>query len=286
MSPQRHALLILHLSAAVFGGTALFAKLIGLPADVITLWRSVVAVGVLVVWQRLRHRKVLLGSWGDAGRQVLLGVALGIHWWAYFEAIKVSNVAVSLVAVYTAPMLVVFLEPLLHRGRVAVVDVALALLVLAGVSILVPGWDMQGAIFRGVCFGLLSAAALALRNVLHRRWQGSQPPIPLIIHQMVGVCLLFCAASTDATWPQLAPQLWKLLLLGACFTALPHTLVVAGLRVVPARTATLIASLMVVYGALFAWLLLGETPAIRTALGGILVLGAATAETLRRQRAS
>lgn len=47
-----------------------------------------------------------------------------------------------------------------------------------------------------------------------------------------------------------------------------------------------IASLMVVYGALFAWLLLGETPAIRTAIGGILVLGAATAETLRRQSAA
>lgn len=55
-------------------------------------------MGMLVVWQRLRRRKVFLGSWGDAGRQVLLGVALGVHWWAYFEAIKVSNVGVSLVA--------------------------------------------------------------------------------------------------------------------------------------------------------------------------------------------
>jgi drug/metabolite transporter (DMT)-like permease len=59
-----------------------------------------------------------------------------------------------------------------------------------------------------------------------------------------------------------------------------HALFIAGLRGVRARTASLIACLEPVYGIVFAAILLGETPSLRTIAGGLAVLGAAFYETV------
>ena len=53
------------------------------------------------------------------------------------------------------------------------------------------------------------------------------------------------------------------------------------MRGVSAQTASLIASLEPVYGILLALAFLGEVPAGRTVLGGLIILGAVLLVTLR-----
>jgi hypothetical protein len=73
----------------LFGGTALCAKLIDLPASHITLWRSVIAIGALVVMQRFRGKPILLDRRRDYLVQIGLGLVLGLHWWwSYSRASK------------------------------------------------------------------------------------------------------------------------------------------------------------------------------------------------------
>jgi drug/metabolite transporter (DMT)-like permease len=62
---------------------------------------------------------------------------------------------------------------------------------------------------------------------------------------------------------------------------LAHTLFIRGMRGVNAQTASLVASLEPVYGILFALILLGEVPTVRTVLGGAIILGAVLLVTLR-----
>ena len=69
-------------------------------------------------------------------------------------------------------------------------------------------------------------------------------------------------------------DLLLLVILGVVFTALGQGLVVASLQQLRAQTASVIFGLEPVYGILLAWLLLGEIPAPRTLVGGVLICGA------------
>ena len=53
------------------------------------------------------------------------------------------------------------------------------------------------------------------------------------------------------------------------------------LRHLAARTVILITSMMLVYGTLLAWWLLGETPLPRTLAGGVVIAGCALIENQR-----
>jgi drug/metabolite transporter (DMT)-like permease len=63
--------------------------------------------------------------------------------------------------------------------------------------------------------------------------------------------------------------------LGIACTALAHTLFIAGLAVVSAHSASVVAALEPVYAMVFAFALLGETPDARMLVGGALIIAAA-----------
>src|SRR5262249_24894356 len=76
-----------------------------------------------------------------------------------------------------------------------------------------------------------------------------------------------------------------LLVLGILCTAVAHSLFIAGLRGIRARTASMIACLEPVYGAVLAALFLQEVPAARTVAGGLVVLAVAFYATFHAGRA-
>jgi len=58
------------------------------------------------------------------------------------------------------------------------------------------------------------------------------------------------------------------------------------MRTIKARTASIVAALEPVYGIIVAYFLLGEFPAIRTLLGGGIIVGCAVFITFRTYRGS
>ncbi len=175
----------------------------------------------------------------------------------------------------------VFLEPLLHEGRVRIIDVMLGGMVLVGVWFLVPDFTLRNDYTIGVCLGIFSALALSLRNILHRRCRRQYGALQLLIYHVIGICLLFGAAPVLDPQPMPAHTIGWLVLLGILFTAVPHGCIVTSLHRLPAKTVVLVSSLMLVYGAVLAWLVLGEIPTRDTVIGAALIMTAATVETLR-----
>jgi drug/metabolite transporter (DMT)-like permease len=74
-----------------------------------------------------------------------------------------------------------------------------------------------------------------------------------------------------------------LVILGVFCTALAHVLFIRSLVQVKAQLASIIASLEPVYGIIFAFVLLGEVPALRTILGGVIILGTIMLSTMKRR---
>ena len=157
MTNSFKGLLAVHSAVLIFGLTALFSKLIALTALEITLLRSiftVLIISAIFFWHKNSLKLLILKDYGIV---ILLGVLLALHWVTYFHAMQVSSVAVGVIALYTFPVMTVFLEPLFHGKRPHIKDVLSALTVLFGIYLLVPEFSLNNETTQGILWGVLSA---------------------------------------------------------------------------------------------------------------------------------
>lgn len=280
MTSHREGLLSVHASVFIFGLTALFSKLISLTAIEITLLRSIfaaMAIALYIVWLK---ESLLLNKKRDYFIAILLGFFLGTHWVTYFHAMQVSSVAIGIIALYTYPVITVFLEPFFHGERPNVKDIISALVVLSGIYFLVPEFAIDNQTTQGVFWGVLSAFLFAMRNIIHGRYFKSYPARHALLYQTLAIVLLLLSFSSPVIIEVNSQQWVQLILLGIFFTALPHTLFANSLLHLKAKTVGLIACMQVVYGTLFAALFLTELPDLKTIAGGLIVISAAAYETM------
>lgn len=284
MHHSREGLLSVHAAVLIFSFTALFSKLVTLPALEITFYRSVFAFLAIAVYMFYRQQSYRLASKKDYLMVGLLGSLMAAHWVTYFHAMQVSTVAVGVIALYTFPVITVFLEPLFHGERPHVADIISSIAVLFGIYLIVPEFSLDNSTMVGVLFGMFSALMMALRNIMQRRYFSAYKASHSLFYQTLVVMLVLVAfIDTDISGIE-DTQWWLLLLLGVMFTALPHTLFAHGLLHLKAKTASLIACVQVVYAAIFAALILGEWLSWNVAAGGLIVVSAAMYESLPKKR--
>ena len=271
------ALVSLHAAVALFGFAALFGKWLALPPTAIVLGRTVVAAAALAILALARH------SYARSDRGLAVnGVVLAVHWVTFFEAIRVSTVAIGLLGYATFPLFVLVLERALLGARFGGREAATAVVSVAGLVVLVPTLDASDATLRGLAWGTLSGATFAWLAVRSRRHAQSHAPEVVALWQNAFAALVLVpivAVQSDSMPVPAARDIAMIVVLGLACTALAHTLFIASLRRVTAHTASVVATLEPVYGiALAAWLL-GEWPTPRTLLGAALILGAALVAT-------
>lgn len=284
MQHSREGLLAVHAAVLIFGLTALFSKLISLPALDITFYRSIFAFLAIAVYVAYKKQSYLLNSSRDYMMVALLGTLLATHWVTYFYAMQVSSVAVGVIALYTFPVITVFLEPLFHGERPHIVDIISSIVVLFGIYLIVPDFSLDNETMIGVMYGVFSALMMSLRNIMQRRYFSAHSASKALLYQtLVVVLVLFAFNSSDVVSID-DKQWWLLILLGIVFTALPHTLFAHGLIHLKAKTASLIACVQVIYASIFAALLLGEWLSWNVAAGGLIVVSAAMYESLPKKK--
>ena len=277
-----HGLLAVNGAVLLFGLAGVLGKLSGLPAPSITFGRVVIAGTALLLFARFRGISARPARASDAAILAGLGALLALHWTAFFEAINVSNVAIGLLSFSSFPLFTVALEPLLLRQRASRLQALAACAIIPGIYLLVPAFSLNNAATRGVLWGLLAGASFALLSVTNR-WLGRRYDSVAISLYQDGIAALVLVPTL--WFPQLGPflngrVLLVLLVLGVLCTAVAHTLFIEGMRDVTAQLASVIASLEPVWGILFAFLLLGEVPSLRTAIGGGIILLATLVPTL------
>lgn len=285
MEAQRKSLWELNAAVLLWAGTALFAKWIPLPPFQITGLRAIAAAGILLLLLLARGQEVGVRNRRDLVILIVSGLAMAAHWITYFQAIQVSTVAIGILALHSYPVMTALAEPLWFRERFKAADVLLAVVVAIGLAVLVPRFTLESRVLQGTLWGVLSAAFFTTRNLLTRQLIGNHGSGKITFYQLAATAVaLFPVVITAGERIEFASAL-KLLLLGTMFTALPHTLYTKALQHLSARSAGIISTLLPIYGAVAAALLLGEMPTSRTVVGGAIVLTAVTLETWRTLRA-
>jgi len=274
------ALASLHVAVLLFGLAGLFGKWIDLPAATIVLGRAAVAAAVLGILLRLGPAGRRTFEW----RMAANGAVLAVHWFAFFKAIQIANVATGLLGFASFPLFVLLLEFALLRARARGLDWTIAGLVVVGLLILVPEPSLHNPVVQGLAWGVLSGFSFALLAVSNRALAARRAPTVIAFWQ--NVCAAACLAPALALAPTRpdAREFALLLVLGVVCTALAHSLFIRSMRVLSAHTASVVAALEPVYGIALAIVLLGEVPDARTMLGAVLIVGAVLAASARAAR--
>ena len=279
MNNSFKGLVAVHTAVLIFGLTALFSKLISLTALEITLLRSLFAaliIAILFFWHGI---SLQLAKAKDYGIVILLGVLLAIHWVTYFHAMQVASIAVGVIALYTFPIITVFLEPLFHGEKPHLKDIISALAVLFGIYLLVPDFSLSNETTQGLLWGIFSALFFALRNIVQGHYFKGYTAKHSLFYQTLVTFVVLLPFSFEVI-PEVTTFQWgQLLVLGLFFTAVPHTLFAFSLLNLKAKTVSLVACVQVVYATTFAALVLSEWPQLSTVIGGLIVVSAAMYES-------
>lgn len=267
------ALFQVHLSVFLFGLSGLFGKFLSLPASVIVLGRTGFAALALVLVLGVGRRRVGLRSPQDGLGLLLLGILLAFHWVSFFYSIQLATVAIGLLTFSSFPVFVTVLEPLLFKTRWRWRDGAISALVVVGVALVILDDQMGSATMLGAGWGLLSGLSFALLQLLNKGYRQRYAAVAIAFYQNLFACLTLLVVTPLAGLALSIGEVSLLLVLGVLCTAVAHTLFIESLAVLRTQTASVISALEPVYGIVLAALLLGEVPALRTLVGGGLIVG-------------
>lgn len=289
-------LIQLHLLVLILASTAILGRLISLPAASLVAWRTTLAAAgaaLLLALMRKPQPKATLRM-----RLALLGVGgvIGLHWVCFFGAIQLSNISVALAGMASMSLFTAFTEPLLEKKPINRLEVALGLLIMAGLALIAgftPGY------WTGLAVALIAALLAAVFPVLNRRIVNTGG---LGVQAMVMWEMLGASAVVLALLPVLTGQgagaayrglldlrghdfVWLLLLAWVC-TVFAHGYHIHLLRRLSAYTSNLAINFEPVYAIIAAAVLFHEYRELNTGfyLGMLTILAANLLHVLAARR--
>ncbi len=265
--------------AASWGFIAVIVAAVELPAQALVFYRLSIAAVTVAIGLAVVRRLDLLRLNVYRGRTVAVAATLAVHWFLFFETIKLSSVAVAVLTVYTAPIFLAVLAPLVlpeRRSRIALAALApasagLVLIALAGEG---GGHARPLAIATGIGAALTYAALVIGTKQLTARL-----PVGTIAfwNNFIASLVLAPFALLAGRFVPEGSEIGYVVLLGAVFTALSSFVYVSLLRRVTAQAIGILAYLEPVSGALLAWAILGQPLGWPVVVGGSLIIAAGVA---------
>lgn len=278
---NRNALIKLNLGLVFLSTSGVLGRYITVDSLLATWLRAILALVLLLMYCRVRHISLRIDIGKDLLSIVLSGLLLGAHWVTYFFALDYSNVAIALLSLYTYAGLTTILEPLILKTKFNMSDLLLSMIVILGVAVMAPSWDLESNYTIAIIFGLVSALLYALRNIVisdvAKRYNGSS----LMVYQLIVISVAMLFFSGYYNYDYVIDQMPWIVLLALCTTAIGHTVFVESLSKLNATTAGLLSCIVPVYGIFWGFIFLGEVPALRTIMGGGIILLAVVLKTIR-----
>ncbi len=287
MQNQHSKNLSVLLFATLFVSTSgVLGKYIALSAETIILCRAFLAAIIIYTFCKIKKVDLTIKSLKDKKAFIVIGFFMGAHWVTYFYALKLSNVAIGMLSMYTFPVITAFLEPIFTKSKLNISHVLLAVLVLIGVFILVPEFSLENTQFQGILFGILSAFCYSLRNLLLKKHVTNYNGSMLMFYQMVVVTILLIPVLFIGDFTNVLDQLPLLILVAVLTTAIGHTMMVNSLKNFSVATASIISSIQPIFGIIIAYIFVNEIPQFNTFIGGSLILLTVIIESIRSKNNS
>ncbi|HOY33352.1 MAG TPA: EamA family transporter [Bacteroidales bacterium] len=268
--------LLLHLVVIILGFTAILGKLIQLPAVELVWYRMLIAFLALIFFifiarlpVRLPIRSVL--------KLFLIGIIIAAHWICFFQAIKVSNVSVTLGCLSVTTLFTSFLEPLVNRKKISLLEVIIGLIIILGIYII---FRFETRYVTGIILTIICAFLASLFSVLNKKIALHYEPEITTFYEMLagfvvitGYLLLTNDSWALVTMPTVNDFIF-LLILGIVCTAFAFSATVKIMQKLSAYQVVLAINLEPVYGIIAAYFIFGESEHMTTEfyIGAAIIL--------------
>jgi len=254
-------LLLLHFIVLIFGFTGIIGKLITIDSQPLVWWRMLIAfvgIAIYMKFARITTRATLRTK----GLLLFTGAITAAHWIAFFEAIKVSTVSVTLACLSTAAFFTAFIEPIFFKRKISSSEVLMGVVIVIGL-LMIFSFETQYA--WGIALALTSAILAASFTVLNGIFIQKEKPSRIALYEMLGGVFvisiylavkgrlnqdLFLMSWNDVFW---------LFVLGIVCTAFAFVASVKVMETITPFTVSLSINMEPVYGIILAWLIFGES---------------------------
>lgn len=273
-------LLQLNFAVLLISTSGALGRFIELPVPLIIALRACLGAIPLILFCKFKKFSFNIQK-KDRSTIIISSILMGTHWIAYFISLKLSNVAIGMLSVFTYPVITAFLEPILLKNEFKKSNLILGLMVLVGIYFLVPEFSLENDYFKAIGFGVFSALCYSIRNIFMKQKASEYEGSILMVYQLIIISILLAPVFFIYDMTGLEASIPALLILAFLTTATGHTLFIYSFRNFTISTASIISSIQPVYGIIIGMIILGEYPLLNTIFGGILILGTVMIESIR-----
>jgi drug/metabolite transporter (DMT)-like permease len=246
-------------------------RAISLDAPVLVWYRMLfTAVFILVII--LYRKQWVKPETRDVRKLAIVGCLMGLHWVAFYGAIKFANISIALVCLSTASIFTSLLDPMVNNGKYDLKEMMLGSLALAGVYFIYSFQQFYGL---GIAFGVVAAILSSVFTVLNKKIAHKYPARTMVFYEMatgwVFISLLIPLVFYKLPQTKFLPEspnlfgadwlhndwLW-LVIMSLCCTVWAQSLALTALKKLSSFTVTLSVNLEPVYGILLAFLVYNE----------------------------
>ena len=221
--------IILHLIVFIWGFTGILGDAIELPAEKITFFRTAMAF-LFALLMGVFYKKRKRVSQGQRVQLFLTGIIVGLHWFFFFLAIKLSNVSIGVICMSSSTLFTSILEPILFKRKFSTAELILSVCIILGITIIF-GFETGYAL--GILCGLLSAFLAALFTVKNGIFMKQKiNPLEITTYEMLGGALImlifvFVSGNVNADFFVMSmPDFLNLLLLSSVCTSVAFMVIV------------------------------------------------------------
>jgi drug/metabolite transporter (DMT)-like permease len=277
------------LSAFLWGFVGLLVRWVDLPGQeiVIVFWRELFGAGALLLLLVGMRRLDLLKVPSQRGLLLLSSVALAVHWTLLFKAFDLLQISEAVFLVYTAPIFVALLAPLLLHERLegrTIVALGVSLVGMALISLTGRPADGPSINMTGVASALVAAVLFAFLMIMVKKMRETLPALTISAYGIIVGSLLLLPFTLASDYHVSGKGWASLAVLGVVLVAFAGTIYLFGAKEVKAQHLGILAYIEPVSATFIAALLLDERPGWGDVLGGLLILGAGALVVFRRGR--
>jgi DME family drug/metabolite transporter len=270
------------IAAMLWSTGGLFIKEVTLDAWGVSFWRSSFAAITLYIVYRVVFRGRTGEPWFTPFT-LLSAACYALLLVLFVLATKLTTSANAIFLQYTAPVYVLFIEPMITKTRMRRSDLWTVAISLGAMALFFVGqfdlrsiWGNVAALASGVAFASYAVILKHERATEQNRWQ-----IVIIGHGIIVLVMLTMSLLGSASLALGEGDLPRLAYLGIVQIGIAYAIFTYGISRVRAIDATLIAMAEPVLNPIWVYLGIGEQPTNYAIAGGLVILLVSIVRTLR-----
>jgi drug/metabolite transporter (DMT)-like permease len=152
---------LLHIIVFIWGFSPILGRYITANTWQLVWFRILITVTAMVVYLKLTKHDFKIPI-KDFWRLFGIGLIIMVHWLAFYGAIKVSNVSVTMVAFSTGTLFSSIIEPILFKRRIRMYEVIIGLVIIAAIALI---FSIETEYWLGIILGIGAAFTSSLFGV-------------------------------------------------------------------------------------------------------------------------